>query len=169
MSRRDKGLILILVVLLMALFIDNILLGPIRVRLDSINASIDVAEKQLSKDRAILARRHLIQTQYKQIVPARTSASGETGDNWLSDIEKAAKGNITIRNITPLPQETSQSHALEKVEVICRGTLDHLTKFVYNVRQKPCHPSVRRMRIKATDDPKRLLDCNLEIGRSVIK
>lgn len=168
-SKKEKVLAAVFAFLLLFLCVDNWIIGPMATNLKSLNASVENAEQQLDKDRAIVARRDIIQAQFNRLAPDGASGRGGTGSDWLRDIEKAAMGSVVIRNITPLPGETRQSFMLEKVEIVCKGNLADLTKLIYDIQRGPRHPYVRRMRLKATDDPAGLLDCYLEISRSILK
>lgn len=133
LSKREKSILYIILVLFFASFVFNFVIGPTVVKLDQINQSIEKKSFLLRRYSRLVDKGEDIHSLYEQCRESLRGGSNaeEALAGLFKNIESSAKMfNMNIKSIKPQPVEKKKKYREASLEVKLDGSFRSVFQFI---------------------------------------
>ena len=140
LSKREKFIAIISVVLIAGVFLDKIVFAPVINKFESLNEQILIQEKKLKKTMRILLQEELITDEYEKYVRhiKQERSNEEEVAVLLKDIEEIANdSSVFIVDMKPSPVKNWESYKKYTIKIEAEATVGYLADFIYRLEKTP--------------------------------
>ncbi|UCB57597.1 MAG: type 4a pilus biogenesis protein PilO [Candidatus Omnitrophota bacterium] len=150
LSKRERLILYITAIGIIAVFFDKIVLRQVMSRLNSLNKEIFMQEKILERSLYISSQEEPIAEEYKKYAEDLKQAASdeEEKSKLLSEIgELARKASVFLADIKPAPVKKIGVYKQYTVEIEVESKISFLTDFIYQLEKSPRLLRVRDFRL----------------------
>jgi len=150
-SKREKIILVVCVLLISAYFTFNFVITPIREKIDDLNNEILTKEMKLKKNYKILNLKDTQEEDYKKYSDYLKQKDNDQQEmsKLLSEIESVSgRIDIHVSDMKPLRVRAVDFYKKFSVELEAEGMLDEITRFIHSVQGKPYLLDVERLRLE---------------------
>ena len=140
LSKREKYIIYITIVVVVAIFFDRVIARPVLKRLGELSRELTVQQKRLQHATQILSEEALITGEHDKFVQGLKQDGSEEEEvaALLSEIEKlATKSAVCLANIKPRLTESTEQYKKYIVGVDLESEITKLVDFIYQLEKSP--------------------------------
>ena len=150
-AKREKILLFITIGLGLTFLIYNFLIRSLTLKFATLNKEILTNEMKLSKNLKILRKKDKVQNEYmkySQLLKQNNSDEQEMA-TLLSEIESVAREiAIRISDMKPRAIKAIDFYKRLSVDIEVEAELSEITKFIYNLQNKPYLFNIDRLRFE---------------------
>lgn len=171
LSRRNKFISYIVIVVMAGFLLNKVLLRPVMKRLDMINEDIVLQERKLENSLSLLLKEDLLAKRYEEITGS--VAQGKSDDEetacLLSEIEKLAKEcSVFISDIKSIPVENIESYRKYTVTIEAESEIPYLVDFLYRLEKSSRMLRVRNFSLTSKEKESGILKGQITITQILI-
>ncbi|HOX54024.1 MAG: type 4a pilus biogenesis protein PilO [Candidatus Omnitrophica bacterium] len=151
LSPREKIILSICALLILAYFGVNFIFEPIKAKIDELNNQIGIAELKLKKSNKIIGYQESVEDNFKKYADLikQKSSDEQEMSALLSEIEAITKDiKISISDMKPSRVRAIDFYKKFSVELEAEGLLEDLTKFIHTLQSQPHFLKIERMRLE---------------------
>ncbi|MCK4912714.1 MAG: type 4a pilus biogenesis protein PilO [Candidatus Omnitrophica bacterium] len=150
LSRREKQIGFISLVLVVSIFFDKVIFSPVKERLKNLNGQIVVQEKKLAKSRRILSQDDLILKEYEKYAQGikQDNSNEEEVASLLSIIEKMANDSfVSVVDMKPSNVESHKFYKKYVIRIEAEAKIGYLADLIYQLEKSPQLLRVTELRL----------------------
>jgi len=150
LSKREKQIGFISLVLVTFIFFDKVVFGPVRSRLKNLNGQIVIQAKKLAKSRIILFQEDLIIEEYEKYAQdiKQINSNEEEIAALLSVIERMANDSfVSIVDMKPSSTEINKFYKKYVVRIEAEAKIGYLADLIYQLEKSPRLLRVTELRL----------------------
>lgn len=137
LSKKERIGLITAAVIVLAVFMDRVVISPMVAQLNSMDREIALSEKKLSHDLRNIHNKELIATEhekYKNFIKQGPESEEENVSNMLSEIEGLARtAGVDLVDIKPQPSKVIDFYKEDAVEVKIEGPMDQIVLFLHKL------------------------------------
>ncbi len=171
LSKREKYILYISIIIVASVFIDRVMISPVMRVLNNLSEEISVHEKKLERSMRIWNEGDSIRSEYERnMLSLKKILSDEEEIAGLSsEIEKLGrKTAVLIKNIKPLPIEEGTLYTQYKINIEAEAEMPFLMDFIYQLEKSPQLLKVNRFSLTPKNKQSAALKVNLLVTKVLI-
>ncbi|MFH1655814.1 MAG: type 4a pilus biogenesis protein PilO [Candidatus Omnitrophota bacterium] len=150
-SKREKIILTICALLILAYFLFNFVFEPIKRKIDDLNNEILTKELKLKKNYKVLNLKDVQEVEYKKYsdIMLQKDSDEQEMSSLLSEIESVSAGiDMRVSDMKPLRVKVMDFYKKFSVELEAEGLLDDITRFIHTIQNKPYLLEIERLRLE---------------------
>ncbi len=171
LSKREKYVLYISAVVIVAVFFDKIVIKPLMQRIETLNKEIFIHEKRLQKSLYLLSEEKLIIKEHNKYTKnlKQVSSDGEEKSRLLAEIEKTArKSSVALKDVKLGTTEKAGPYTKYTVEVVGESKIAYLMDFIYQLEMSPRILKVRNFYLAPIKEHSETLRAQMTITETLI-
>lgn len=170
LSARERKMFWVTVLIVMTLFVDRLVLGPILVRIDTLNKEIN--EKQIAINRylQILAQKEKIKQQANRlsVFLEHLKTKEEEVTPILKEIERLAnKSAVYLVDMKPAGIRQSGGFKKYLVNLSCEAQMQQLVEFMYNIESSHKLLTIEKYQITPKSKETGVASCTMTVAKII--
>lgn len=159
LSKVERIGLVVAAFVIIAVFVDRLVVNPLGVKLRRMNKEIALSEKKLAYDLRNIQNRDLIEGEYKKhkdFVKKSAVSDEEDVSNMLAEIEALARSaGVDLVDIKPLAPRQVDFYKEYSAEVTIEGGMEHIVTFLHQLNGSPqlLRAVKLRLGVKQKDSP----------------
>ncbi|MEI9476843.1 MAG: type 4a pilus biogenesis protein PilO [Deltaproteobacteria bacterium] len=137
LSKKERTWLVVAGVIIMAVFVDRLVIRPIGAKLRRMDQEIALSEKKLSHDLRNINNKEFIESEYKKrknFVKKSSASDEENVSNMLAEIESLARtAGVNLVDIKPQTSKQIDFYREYAAEVIIEGQMEQIVAFLHKL------------------------------------
>ncbi len=171
LSKRKRYTFYIIIVILVAVFLDKVVFQAVMGRMDELNSAILVQERKMQKTLGILSMEDLITEEYAKCIEGvgRKYSEEEEKSKLLSEIERLARSSlVSLKNIKPGAIKKIGPYEEYTIKIEVEAKMNYLVDFIYKLERSPCLLRVESFQLRTKDKKSPILRGQMTITEILI-
>ena len=141
LSRKERAGLIVAGFIVMAVFVDRLIVGPLSVKLQRVSREIAFSEKKLNHDLRNIHNKEFIEDEYKKYkdsVKKNSASDDENVSNMLAEIESLARtAGVNLIDIKPQASKQVDFYKEYVAEVTIEGHMEQIVVFLHKLNSPP--------------------------------
>lgn len=172
LSKREKFFAVLTVLIIGGIIFYTQVIDRVAKKWSNLNDGITAKSVKLKKDTKLLAKKNIIEKEYKNYLSAIKSGLSEEEEaaGILLDIETIAKQDaFAIINIKPSATKDMAFYKELAFEISAESTTDELVKFIFDIQSLNKLLKVKRLNLSTSIAKPGTIKSSLEVTKIIIK
>jgi Tfp pilus assembly protein PilO len=168
LSKREKILLYLAILVVSGIFIFNLVIEPLTIKLARMNEDIRKKEYLLKKYRSLTGKGEDILSLYSRYKGslAKGQRSQEIIDSLFEEVKKtAATVHLNLEKIKPLPIEKNRHFQQALLEVELKGTFSSIFTFIDQLENSSSFVRISSLRLVPQAKDSSVLNCTVTVSR----
>ncbi|MCK5451498.1 MAG: type 4a pilus biogenesis protein PilO [Candidatus Omnitrophica bacterium] len=171
LSNRERIVVIAAVVIISAMLLDRIVLGPIVSKIYVLGSTIKDKEKALRMNMRILSNEDRTKKEeefYKKYSLTALSPEDELA-SLLGEIETMAlSSKVYLIDSSPSGTKEKGIFKIYLIKVDCGGTMNEIFRFLHSMENSRKLMGIESLRVRPTEKDSDIMKCNLIVTKTVL-
>ncbi len=171
LNKRERFTLYLAVCALALVLFDRLIVNPIAQNMQSLDQQIVEKERLIKKDLHVLSQKDRIAAEAKaySVFVNAPASEDEAFTQLLKEIEALANtGSVSLLDMKPGGSKDMGPHKQYTVNVVCEGTMEKITSFLYAIESSTKVLKVQRYQITPKSRESTVAQCTMSITQIVM-